>query len=79
MYYVYVLKSEADGSFYTGLTEDLKRRIAEHNSGNAKYTSAKADYALVWYCAFLEKKKALDFEKYLKQGSGYAFARKRFL
>ena len=43
------------------------------------YSAKKAPYKLKWYCAFDNKKKALDFEKYLKQGSGFAFARKHLL
>ena len=79
MYYIYITKSEKDGSYYTGLTEDLKRRLEEHNSGLSEYCSAKRPYKLLWYCAFKNKNKALSFEKYLKQGSGFAFARKRLV
>ena len=79
MYYVYIIQSQIDKSYYTGFTEDLKNRIKEHNTGKADITSTKGDYELVWYCAFNEKIKALAFEKYLKQGSGFAFARKRLL
>jgi len=79
MFYVYILQSEKDKSKYFGVTEDLKRRIGEHNSGGAKYSSLKLPYKLVWYCAFLDKTKAYNFEKYLKSSSGHAFANKRFL
>lgn len=79
MYYVYIIQSEKDGSHYVGSTDDLKRRLQEHNRGNVRYTSSKTPYELVWYCAFRKRKKAFDFEKYLKQGSGFAFAKKRFL
>ena len=76
MYYIYLIKSEKDKSYYTGVTEDLKRRLSEHNNGSAKYTSTKGNFILVWYCAFSEKQKAYDFEKYLKSGSGFAFRNK---
>ena len=79
MHYVYIIQSKNDGSYYTGVTENLKNRIKEHNTGKARFTSTKGDYKLAWYCAFNDKKKALDFEKYLKQGSGFAFARKRLV
>jgi predicted GIY-YIG superfamily endonuclease len=36
----------------------------------------KRPWKLVWYCVFTTKKQAIDFEMYLKQGSGFAFARK---
>ncbi len=77
MYYVYILQSKKDKSFYTGFTENLKERLKNHNWHMADYTKTKAPFELVWYCAFKDKKKALDFELYLKQGSGFAFARKR--
>lgn len=79
MYYVYIIQSKKDKSYYTGLTEDLKRRLAEHNQGSVRFTSPKKPYVLIWYSAFFSKEKALEFEKYLKIGSGFAFARKRLL
>lgn len=79
MHYVYILQSKKDGSFYKGSTTDLEARINEHNSGNVKYTSSKTPYKLVWYCAFKNEAKALDFESYLKHGSGHAFAKKHLL
>jgi putative endonuclease len=79
MYYTYIIQSKKDFSYYAGVTEDLKARLQEHNRGNARYTSSKIPYEVAWYCAFKDKKKAFDFEKYLKQGSGFAFARKRLV
>ncbi len=79
MFYVYILQSKKDLSYYTGITEDLKKRIIEHNSGSAKYSKTKRPYKIVWYCCFLEKAKALDFEKYLKHGSGFAFSKKHLI
>ena len=79
MYYVYIIQSQKDKSYYVGSTENLKKRLQEHNRGEVIYTSSKTPYELVWYCAFRSRKKALDFEKYLKQGSGFAFARKRLV
>ena len=79
MYYIYIIQSLKDESFYIGSTEDLKRRLQEHNRGEVRYTSSKIPYRLVWYCAFRDKKKALVFEKYLKQGSGFAFTKKHLV
>lgn len=79
MYYIYILQSQKDNSFYTGFTDNLKLRIKQHNQHDSKYSASKAPYELAWYCAFRNKNKALYFEKYLKQGSGFAFARKRFV
>jgi len=79
MYYVYILKSEKDHSLYFGSTENVKQRLAEHNSGKAKYSSTKRPFKLIWFCAFPNKTQALTFEKYLKHGSGHAFANRHLV
>ena len=79
MFYVYILQSQKDKSYYTGTTEDLKQRIKNHNWHLAKYSSSKAPFSLVWFCGFGDKKKALYFEKYLKSGSGFAFRNKHLI
>ena len=79
MFYVYILRSLKDGSYYSGFTENLKQRVKEHNWHLSEYSKSKTPFELTWFCSFKNKKKALDFEKYLKQGSGFAFARKRLV
>ncbi len=79
MHYVYILKSKKDSTKYIGVTTDLKDRIREHNSGESKYSKSKAPYKLIWYCAFLDKKLAYQFELYLKSSFGYAFTKKRLM
>ncbi len=78
MYYVYILKLN-NRNFYSGFTDDLKRRIGEHNNGKVQTTSKNLPIKLVWYGCFTNKKKALEFETYLKSSSGFAFRNKRFL
>ncbi len=75
-YYVYILQCN-DLSFYTGCTENLEERLATHNKGLVKSTKGKLPVNIVTYIAFREKAKAYQFEKYLKSGSGRAFAQKR--
>ena len=79
MYYVYILKNKITGELYKGFSENLKTRLQSHKEKIVKTTKDKGAYELFWYCAFLEKHKALDFERYLKQGSGHAFTRKRLI
>ncbi|MDO8518175.1 MAG: GIY-YIG nuclease family protein [bacterium] len=79
MYYVYILKSEKDTSRYIGVTEDLKRRLQEHNGGNTRYTNTKRPFKIIWYSAFVTKTRAHEFEKYLKSSSGYAFTKKHLI
>jgi putative endonuclease len=78
MWYVYIIRSRAfPDREYTGATADLKRRIADHNAGKSPHTAKYLPWELLWYCAFSDKYKALEFERYLKSHSGRAFAKKR--
>ena len=78
MHYVYLLQSEAfTGQRYVGITSDLKKRFAQHNAGRSPHTSKYAPWRLVTYVAFSNEQKAETFERYLKSGSGHAFANKR--
>ena len=63
---------------YVGLTSDLKKRLAAHNAGQSLHTSKYRPWQVVTYLAFSNYKNAVAFEKYLKSGSGRAFAEKRF-
>ena len=79
MYYVYLLRSEAHPTQqYVGGTTDLKQRLLDHNRGKSPHTSKFAPWAVVAYFAFAERKTATDFERYLKSGSGRAFAERHF-
>ena len=75
---VYILKCR-DNTYYTGCTNNLEDRLDRHRKGQIKYTSTRLPVTLDFYCAFSDKYKAYDFEKYPKSGSGKAFANKRFL
>jgi len=80
MFYTYIIRSKTfPEKTYIGYSADLKKRIDYHNAGKCKYTSNFTPWELVFYAAFKDKKKAMDFEKYLKSHSGKAFANKRFL
>lgn len=79
MHYVYILKSLKTKKYYTGVTDNLKRRIKEHNSGNSDFTSWSGPYQLIWYSAFKNKNTAYKFELYLKSSSGFAFRNKHLI
>ncbi len=80
MWYVYIIRSiEFPEQEYTGASEDLKKRIADHNAEKSTHTAKYAPWELLWYCAFPDKFTALEFEKYLKSHSGRAFAKKRLI
>lgn len=80
MFYVYILRSSnAPGETYKGFTEDLRARLRDHNAGRSKHTAKYAPWELVSYVAFADRRKAQEFEHYLKTGSGTAFAKKRLI
>ena len=77
MYYVYLLRSDKDGNFYTGSTDDLKRRIAEHEAGYVKSTVSRKPLKLIYYEACLNEEDARMRERYLKSGTGKKYLRNR--
>lgn len=77
-FYVYILESLANPDrHYTGFTEDLKQRLEKHNAGSVPPTAKFRPWKLQTAIAFTDRTKALEFELYLKSGSGRAFARRR--
>jgi putative endonuclease len=60
-----------------GMTDDLRQRLREHNAGESSYIAKFRPWKLTSYVAFADPAKAEAFERYLKSGSGHAFARKR--
>jgi putative endonuclease len=58
-YFVYVLKSEKDKNFYTGYTQNLNKRIEEHNKGVVASTNYRRPFKLVYYEACLDREDPL--------------------
>jgi len=78
MFYVYVLKSNENTKLYIGYTNDLKRRIQEHNKGKNFSTAHKGTFSLIYYESFRSQKDATTREKQLKQfKSAYGQLKKR--
>jgi putative endonuclease len=76
--YVYVLQSERNPRhFYTGCTDDLRERLVRHNGGKVPHTAKWRPWRIKTYVAFSDKKRAAEFEHYLKSASGRAFLKKR--
>jgi predicted GIY-YIG superfamily endonuclease len=79
VHYTYVIESiHRAGKRYIGHTADLKQRLATLNAGGCKFTSKHRPWRIRAYFAFQEIETARDFERYLKSGSGHAFAKKHF-
>jgi predicted GIY-YIG superfamily endonuclease len=79
MFYTYILLSSKSHIFYFGSAIDLRLRLKQHNNGEVKSTKPYIPWKIVWYAAFETEKQARDFERYLKTGSGKAFAYKRLV
>lgn len=77
MHYVYQIQSiEAPDRIYTGSTDNLKARLDSHNAGRSPHTAKHKPWRLVTYHAFTDREKAVEFEAYLKTGSGRAFSQR---
>jgi putative endonuclease len=71
MYYVYFLRSLTDKGFYIGYTEDLRKRIEEHNQGKTKSIKHRVPFELIFYEAYKNKIDARKRELELKK-KGYS-------
>ena len=77
--FVYILKNaDATPHFYVGVTSDVAGRLADHNSGRCPHTARRRPWHLQVIIAFPDEQRAIRFERYLKSGSGRAFARLHF-
>jgi putative endonuclease len=77
-YYLYILKSENYSKSYVGISNDVERRLIEHNSGNSFYTKRYRPWKMIYtedYNSVLDARKR---EKYLKSCAGRKFLKKIF-
>jgi len=81
MYFVYVLKSKKDGKLYTGITNDIKRRIKEHNKGVVSTPSTKnrGPFELIYFEKLKSRINAREREKYLKSGAGREYLKNKLI
>jgi len=79
MWYVYIIKSKSSDFIYIGSTNDLKRRIAEHNAGLSQSTKHHLPFELLSYIAVQAESQVRSLEKYFKTGSGKAILYKSIL
>lgn len=77
MHYVYILQSESDDGLYIGYTANLRRRLAQHQAGEALSTSYRGPWALIYYEAYADELDARGREEFLKSGSGRRFLAKQ--
>jgi putative endonuclease len=71
------IKSLSDGNLYIGYTNDLKRRLREHNEGVSKSTKFRRPFELIYFEGCINIKDAINREKYLKTTYGHQYVRNR--
>ena len=76
-FYTYVLNCEKAGVFYTGATNNLEKRLEQHNKGDVYYTKNKLPVRLIYFEACLNKDDAFRRERYLKTGMGKRYLKNR--
>jgi putative endonuclease len=73
MFIVYVLRSMSHNLRYTGFTQDLERRLKEHNNGQSTFTSKYKPWEVIYTEKALNRQDARRREKYLKSAAGKRF------
>lgn len=76
MFSVYILESLKDQKLYVGYTDNLKRRLTEHNNGRVSITKHRRPFKLIYYEAYLNQQDATTREKYFKTGWGRTHLKK---
>ncbi|MBT9174319.1 MAG: hypothetical protein DDT21_02733 [Syntrophomonadaceae bacterium] len=76
-YYVYVLRSKKSKLWYTGFSDDLRKRFKEHNNNAVGWTKSRGPFELIYYEASRNKQDARSREKYLKSGMGKRYLKNR--
>ncbi len=82
MWYTYLLQNKKDKRWYTGCTEDLRKRFKQHQNNEVPSTKGRGPFTLIYYEACLNKKNSFAREQYLKSGMGKRYLKnrlKRFL
>lgn len=76
-YYIYVLRSLKDHDWYTGYTNNLKKRLKEHSNGKNISTRHRRPFKLIYFEGCLNEEDAKAREKYLKSGMGKRYIKNR--
>jgi len=77
MFFVYILESKIDRSWYIGYSSNLPKRIKSHNKGENTFTKKKRPWKVIYLEGYLDKKDAIGREKFLKSGAGWRFLKKQ--
>jgi len=77
-YFVYIIQSARDSSYYIGSTQDLEERLSRHNQGRSKYTKNKRPWKLVYSEKFSDRSSAVKRENQIKRQKRKEFIEKLF-
>jgi putative endonuclease len=77
--FVYVFKNaDPVPCFYVGLTSDVRSRVSDHNTRRCPHTASRRPWEIPVIIESPDERRAVRFERYLKSGSGRAFAKRHF-
>jgi len=76
MFYLYILQSQKDGSYYIGYSANPQQRLLKHNNSLSGYTSRKKPWALVYTQAYATKTEAIKRERFIKAQKSRVFIEK---
>ncbi len=76
-YFAYILKSLSHGTHYYGSTENLEKRLKEHNAGRQKYTKGRRPWVLHYSETFETRQEAMQRERYFKTIEGYNYLKSK--
>ena len=77
MFYTYVIRSKKDDNWYTGSTNNIRKRLKEHNDNKVSSTKSRTPFELIYYEACMNEQDARAREKYLKSGMGKRYLKNR--
>ena len=67
MFFIYILESERDSTFYVGHTQNVEMRLTQHNAGHSRSTRLKRPWKLVYQEQFETRSEAMNREKEIKK------------
>ncbi len=75
-YFVYIIESEKDGTYYIGSTQDIEERLQRHNQGRSKYTRTKQPWKLIYFEEYKDRTAAIKKELVIKQRKSKDYIKK---
>jgi putative endonuclease len=65
-YFLYIIQSDEDGTYYVGSTQDIEARLARHNQGRSNYTRNRGPWEVVYLEEYSRRADAVKREKAIK-------------